>query len=417
MEKDFNKPIIINNKNFKKIVLDFLFPYSYEEKDTVLRYLLSRVLTKTNSYPDEELFSNAKINNFVMDFSFRSYGRGNNIYTEFRVTIPDKKVLQDENYSYEETIKFIMDTIYNPYAKDDEFYEDELDIAKNKLKMYIEESLNKVEMYSTIRTDEIIDDENKFKSLIFNYKDEIDNVTTKDLYNYFNDVIKSKRPIVFALGDIDSELADILNKSLPDANFEFEIDTNYINGFEKISSEIKEVEESKNFSQSILKVAYKVKDYKKSDAPILSLINFMLSSQSSKILYDYLRYENPLCYVCNSIVYMNYGVLIINAQIYRDKKDLALEQIKNVMEKLKEEEFVDKYLSNVKDRKRINLVRRQDIMNFVLDDYMDNYLEDCIPLDKEYETIKNLTSKDIVNFVNRLQLDTIYYLEGTRDAK
>ena len=160
-----------------------------------------------------------------------------------------------------------------------------------------------------------------------------------------------------------------------------------------------------------------MEDYKKSDAPILSLINFMLSSQSSKILYDYLRYENPLCYVCNSTAYMNYGVLIINAQIYREKKDLALEQIKNVMEKLKNEEFVDKYLENVKDRKRINLIRRQDSIHCILDDFMDNYLDNRMPLDEEYEIIKDLTSKDIVNLVNRLQLDTIYYLEGTRDAK
>lgn len=417
MEKDLKKPIIINNKNFKKIVLDFLFPYSYEEKDTVLRFLLSRVLIKTNTYPTEELIANAKIKNFIIDGGYSSFARGNTVYYEYRVTIPDKNILQDENYSYEKTMKFIIDTIYNPYSKDNEFYEEELDKAKNKLKISIDESLNKVEAYSSIKLDNIIDDEKKFKATIYKYKDEIDKVTVRDLYNHYEKVIKSKRPIVFAIGDIDSEFINVLNSNLNDSEIITNIDTNYINGFENIKDDVKEVQESKNFSQSILKVAYKVKDYKKSDAPILSLINFMLSSQSSKILYDYLRYENPLCYVCNSTAYMNYGVLIINVQIYREKKDLALEQIKNVMEKLKNEEFVDKYLENVKDRKRINLIRRQDSIYCILDDFMDNYLDNRMPLDEEYEIIKDLTSKDIVNLVNRLQLDTIYYLEGTRDAK
>ena len=37
-------------------------------------------------------------------------------------------------------------------------------------------------------------------------------------------------------------------------------------------------------------------------------------------------------------------------------------------------------------------------------------------LNEEYEIIKNMTTKDITNFIKRLELDTIYYLEGEKDA-
>ena len=85
--------------------------------------------------------------------------------------------------------------------------------------------------------------------------------------------------------------------------------------------------------------------------------------------------------------------------------------VKEVMESLKDEEFIKPYLENIIDRTRLGLLKLLDDKNGLLDEVVVETLGFDILYKDKYELVKNITSKDICDFANRLVLDTIYFIE------
>ena len=318
IEKD-RKPIIYKTKDFNKIVLEFLFPFKKEEKYTVYQALLLRMLqNKINRFPTEETFSNALICNYVLDFSLTYFhlSKEEDCF-KYRVVLPDKQILQDSDYHFQDTFSFVMDAIYNPYHKNQCFYESELVIAKTKLKTSLQNTLKNVQGYASIQVDELIDDAGYFKDSLYKHQKEIDLVNSKELYSFYEEVIGKKRPLVFGIGNISKEMENGIISSLPD----FQVATitkEYIESY--TLKEVKYVEEEGDYNQTILKYAYKIKAFKKEDIPMLSLVHFLLSSQSSSILQEFLRTQNNLVYAVSSVCYFFHGVFIITTSIKRQNK-------------------------------------------------------------------------------------------------
>lgn len=408
--------INLKTNNFNKIVIDLVFVSSLDDDFIIPGSLLVRMLTKkTNEFSTEENFSNALIKNYVLDFSFSKQNCANNFIYTYHITIPDKEVLQDQEYKYIDTLRFLKKAIYEPYANKDAFYEEEVNKAKENLKNYIESRLKNIDSYSSLKLDDIIDDLGYFKNSIFKHQDEIDNITGKDLFKYYKSIIQDKNPLIFVVGNTNDDFLKLLAET-----FNTKEDCTYlpykINPY-KINKDVRIVEERKDYSQSIVKMAYKVKNYTKDDMIMLSLITTLLNSQSSSILSDYLRNLKNLVYTCGGFAYLNHGVLIITAKIYRNNKELTIKAIKDVMKSFKDSAFLEEKLKLVVDRMRVNLKRQKDSIFSNLNDIKDNYFGSYLPLSKEYEMVSKIKVNDIVKFMDRVFLDTIYYLEGEKDVK
>lgn len=408
---------ILKTDNFKKIYISFIFPCKREKKFSVYGPLLKRLLLlKTNKYNSEEKFINACISNYVIDFFVSHSKVGDNVYFEYGVVLPDKEILKDEDYSYKKTINFVLDSIYNTYSKEEEFYENEVEKAKKSLKIGVLRDLDNINVYSNYRLREIFDDEGYFNDSIYRNKDDIDKVSSKDLFKCYQEVIKTKRPHVFICGNVSSDFVDLINEWFSDDLTMNDFDTDNLRPY-KIRKDVKHVEEKKKYSESIVKYAYKVKDYKKEDSVILPLVSSLLNSKSSHILFNYLRTKEKLVYTASANVHTLHGALMISASISSDKKEKTFETIEQVMKVMKDERKIKKYLPNIKDRIRINMEREKDSMGSLMDDFLNKEFFDDLTSSEEYEIIKGINEKDITSFMDRVYLDTVYYLEGVRDEK
>ena len=81
------------------------------------------------------------------------------------------------------------------------------------------------------------------------------------------------------------------------------------------------------------------------------------------------------------------------------------------MESLKDEQFIKPYLENIIDRARLGLLKLLDDKNGLLDEVVVKTLGFDMLYEEKYELIKNITGKDVTEFINRLVLDTVYFLE------
>lgn len=409
-----NEINVLKTDAFHKIVLDFIFPCKRCEDFSIYGNLLVRLLTKkTKKFPDEEAFSNALIENYVMDFSFSKSNCGENWFYTFHIVLPDNKVLKDKKYDYKKTLEFVINSIYEPFSLNNAFYEQELEIAKKKLKTYIEGGFKNINSYAQIRLEELIDDCGYFNDSLYKHQEDIENITAKELYAYYKNTIETKQPLVFVLGNVEKNFVNILKKVLPKLEKVSYIPY-HIKPF-KVRKQVQTVVEVKEYNQSIVEMAYKIENYKKEDDVMMSLLQFFLNSQSSRVLSDYLRDRDKLVYVASSNYHTYYGAFLITAQIYRDKKEKTIKTIKEVMELLENPSFVKEKLANVKERKRINLERQKDSLPSILRDFEVSYFKSYNTMIEEYEKLKKITVEEFVNFMKRLKLDTIYYLEGNKD--
>lgn len=225
-----------------------------------------------------------------------------------------------------------------------------------------------------------------------------------------------KKPFIFVAGDVSKSFI----KTLDNAFFKGLKPVKYIPYHVKLFLTCHQenwVNEKKEYNQSFVKVAYKVMDYQKEDLIYFTLLRFLFSSQSSNILMDYLRSRENLVYVARSSYNSYHGVFFITAQIAKGKHIQTIKTIKEVFTLLKEESFILERLENIKNRKKINLERQKDSLSSLFSDFQFSFFKTFYPLLEEYEKIKNITAKDIALFVKRLSLDTIYYLEGTKNEE
>ena len=124
-----------------------------------------------------------------------------------------------------------------------------------------------------------------------------------------------------------------------------------------------------------------------------------------------LRDEEEIVYSAGSGAILRAGTLIIDCFINKNNKDLAMSKIKEVMNSLKDAEFIKPFLDNIIERSRLNLLRLLDDKNILLDEVVVKTLGFDITNKEKHDLIKNVSSEDISKFVERLVLDTIYFLE------
>ena len=94
-----------------------------------------------------------------------------------------------------------------------------------------------------------------------------------------------------------------------------------------------------------------------------------------------------------------------------NNKDIVIEKVKEVIESLKNPDNINVFLVNIKERRRLNLIKMLDDKFTLFNDQIMDVLEVSKKSNVLYEEILNITSEDISKFVDRLVLDTIYFIK------
>lgn len=406
------KPIFIENKNFQTILISIIFPYQEKITDLAKQTLLPNMLLFMNeNYQTEEEFQKKIKENYILDYSVKQITIGTTAAFIFNLTIPDTHTLKKDYI--ERQILFFKNAIFNPKTIDNGFDPFEVEREKENLKIGIKNNNKNFKTYLKNRIRKLADNKGIFSTTLEDHQEQIDEVTPQNLYDYYKEKIRHNTPIIFAMGNIEKEkISSILEKNFITVKEEKQIiNTDYIHYLTPFRTTSQEVIETKDFKDSALSFIYKVKDMKKEDQIILSIITSLLTSLYSRLLNKKLRDENNLIYSSNVTFYPNFGVFEIVVFINPNNKERAKEKIKEVISCLSDEKLITPLLDNIKEHRRINLIKQQDNKYSIFNDEIYKRLEIGYTEKESYELTRNITAKDITNFMDRLKLDTIYFLK------
>ena len=406
------KPIFIKNENFQTILINIIFPYQEKEEELAKQALLPAMLVyMTEKYPTEELFQKKLKENYILSYSARQITIGTTAAFNFHLEIPDKKTLKKD--VIEKQVELFSEAIFHPKIENEGFDNFELKREKENLKLKIRNSEKSFKAYLNNQTAKLVDNEGIFSRNLKDHLSQIDEITPQNLYDYWKEKIKNNTPIIFIMGNIEEkEITPIIEKYFIKYDKEYQtLETDYIHYLTPYRTTPQKITEEKEFRDSAISLIYKVKDMKQEDNILLSLVHSLLTSLSSRLLNKKLRDEYNLIYSSEVTFFPNYGLLKITAYINPKNKDLVEEKIKEVLNSLKDENKITPLLEKIKERRRINLIRSLDNKYSIMNDNIFKTLKIDYTSEEIYNLLKEKTAKDVAEFIDRLSLDTTYFLK------
>lgn len=406
------KPIFIKNENFQTILINIIFPYQENEEELAKQALLPAMLVyMTEKYPTEELFQKKLKENYILSYSARQITIGTTAAFNFHLEIPDKKTLKKD--VIEKQVELFSEAIFHPKIENEGFDNFELKREKENLKLKIRNSEKSFKAYLSNQTAKLVDNEGIFSRNLKDHLSQIDEITPQNLYDYWKEKINNNTPIIFIMGNIEEkEITPIIEKYFIKYDKEYQtLETDYIHYLTPYRTTPQKITEEKEFRDSAISLIYKVKDMKQEDNILLSLVHSLLTSLSSRLLNKKLRDEYNLIYSSEVTFFPNYGLLKITAYINPKNKDLVEEKIKEVLNSLKDENKITPLLEKIKERRRINLIRSLDNKYSIMNDNIFKTLKIDYTSEESYNLLKEKTAKDVAEFIDRLSLDTTYFLK------
>lgn len=406
------KPIFIKNENFQTILINIIFPYQEKEEELAKQALLPAMLVyMTEKYPTEEVFQKQLKENYILSYSARQITIGTTAAFNFHLEIPDKKTIKKD--VIEKQVGLFSEAIFHPKIENEGFDNFELKREKENLKLKIRNSEKSFKAYLSNQTAKLVDNEGIFSRNLKDHLSQIDEITPQNLYDYWKEKIKNNTPIIFIMGNIEEkEITPIIEKYFIKYDKEYQtLETDYIHYLTPYRTTPQKITEEKEFRDSAISLIYKVKDMKQEDNILLSLVHSLLTSLSSRLLNKKLRDEYNLIYSSEVTFFPNYGLLKITAYINPKNKDLVEEKIKEVLNSLKDENKITPLLEKIKERRRINLIRSLDNKYSIMNDNIFKTLKIDYTSEESYNLLKEKTAKDVAEFIDRLSLDTTYFLK------
>lgn len=405
-------PVIYKNKDFQSIIVKVMFPFEEKIKDLAKIQLLPSMLNHMNNkYPSEELLQLERKRLYILGAGCSRSIIGTTGVFSFNLIIPDTDALGKD--ILEEQFEFFSELIYNPRIEDNGFSKFEFEREVNNLRLGISNALKNVRPYHQIKLRELVDDDTEVLSRdITRHQELIDGVTPSNLYDYYLDVIKNNQPVIYVMGNVDDEkINELCNKYLYRKKY---TDKEYIANlyyYLEPREKVQEIEENSKFKDSVFSVVYKVKDMKQEDVILLNTLRNILTSLSSRLLGEKLRDESELIYSSRVVAYPHFGIFEITIYINKENITEVKEKLEEVIQEFKNEEVIGEALKNILERKRINLLRKLDDKYYLFEDFILKDLDIDKTAEEYFEMAKKVTAKDISNFVDRLVLDTTYFLK------
>lgn len=403
---------MIKTKKFKTITTRIIFSDKIKKNEITLKNFVSDMLTySSKKYNTQKKLSTRLQDLYALNVFSNCYRIGNTYNLDLGISFLNEKYTEDGMLN--ESIDFLREIVLNPNIKSNEFDEVSFNIVKDAIRDQIESIKEDTRKLSLIKMLELMGSEEVYSFHGFGYKEDLEEITTKSLYEYYKNMLKTNKIDIFIIGDIDfSETEKIFEEK-----FKFNNKNNkrldVLYNHKIIDNKVKLKEIKYPVSQAKLSIGCKIEklsDYERNYS--LTLFNIILGGNSDSKMFKNIREKNSLCYYISSVANKMDSILLITSGIENKNKDRVIElvnkEINNISNGIFEEEDIEKA--------KINYIS-------ILDEIEDNpyqiiscyYSMELLPIDNietRKKMIKKVTKEDIINVSKKIKIDSICILGG-----
>lgn len=402
----------IKTDKFKTISIDINFYRKIKEDEVTKRNLLKMILLDSNNdYKTERelIIESEKLYDIKISSSISRIGEFSDLSFQTKF-LNEKYTEEDMN---KESIIFFLNLIFNPYIKDNKFIN--IDKQKNKLlQEMISVKDNKVK-YSILKLMKKIKDK-PYSYNPYGTAEELDEITGKDLYNYYKKVLNEDQIDIFVLGDFSSQkMKDIFKEY-------FKV-TTFKKGNKKLlvkelvpRKRIVKYHEYDKVSQSQLVLLCSLNNLTDFERKYtIKLYSEILGGSSNSILFSKVREEKSYCYYINSGVKAYDNILVINSGMEKKNVEPAIKLIRKCLKDINNGKLSEDILESSKNTLISSIKTSSDTPSGIINTALSRVL---VSSDSTIDRINNfskITKEDIIKVSKKVNLHTILTLENKED--
>jgi len=403
---------IIKTKKFKTITFEVNFRRKLDSKEITIRNLLKSVLlTSNNNFRSELELIRETENLYDLKLLSSNMRIGNYSNLSFRVRFLNEKYTEESMNEY--SINLLMDILFNPHVNNNSFDIEIVDKCKKKLEKSLKKLKDNKLKYTLFKLLETTKDKpysyNSYGSL-----EDLEKINAKNLYEYYQSMLRDDMVDIFVVGDIDTtKIKNVVKEMFKVKTFK-KIKNDILVPELLIRKRIKKVKEDEIANQSQLTVLCSLNNLTDFERKYVLLVyNELLGGSSNSLLFNNIREKNSYAYYINSNVKSYDNILMIYSGIEIGNSENVLKLIRKTLNDIRKGKFDFELLNNSKETIIASIKASLDSPAGIINTYYAKVLVDSEDFEKRIEQINKVTKDNIVNLARKVNLHTVYLLEGT----
>lgn len=398
-----------NTDKFKNTRVIVMFSKELEDDSVYWNALTYMLEDKCNLYDSKKKVTAKLDEMYGAMFSVRCNNRGNLTNISFRCSaISDKYVDED---MFEQQIALLSNFIYDPII----YREEALDLLDEAKRILESELYYLKDNPRTLASREAADMYSdyigypRFVDIADLDKLNIDIVRKK--YEY---MINNMSVNVFVSGNIDEDkviaiIKDKLNVKAREKCKNTSIKVVYKGLVEK--------QQEKKINQSNIIMTYKTSyELNRDNYCILTVLDGLLGSLSTSLLFQEVREKHSLCYSIYSSHSDFSGVVNVDTSCSKGKEEVVVEMIEQQIARIQQGDFEENLIDKTKIAILTNMMKKLDLPTTNLSNMsLVASFGDMFDNTKVMERIKTVTKEEVVSLARSFQLIIKYVMKGISD--
>ncbi|MFC7372235.1 EF-P 5-aminopentanol modification-associated protein YfmF [Fictibacillus iocasae] len=404
----------VQTKKYKtnSIVLQLLRPI--EGENVTKRALLPFVLQAgTKQLPSSKAIRGALDDMYGASLSVDLSKKGENQVISLRLEVANEKFLSDSTPLFEQSLKLLSEILLQPAAENVSFLEEIVNKEKRSLKQQIESIYDDKMRYANKRLLEEMYQDELYRYNVYGEEKEVDRITPKELYEYYQSVISRDKMDLYVIGDT----AQLNVREAAEKYFQLagRNSDNPVSKKDEIQpAKVNEVFEVQDVQQGKLNMGYRTyTTYNDSDYYALQVCNGVFGGFSHSKLFMNVREKESLAYYAVSRFESHKGAVFVMSGIEAANYEKAVKIIKEQLDEIVSGNITDSELEQTKAMIKNQILETID-SSFGLTEVL--YHAVVSGTDRTVEEwlsgIDAVTKKDVTEVAKKLKLDTIYFLKG-----
>lgn len=407
IEKDGFNLHLIKDTNYKTIYINIIFGSLIDKKDiTYSNLLFKNLLFSTKKYNSPRKIAIRKEDLYGLSLSYHKVRKSNYLLNELSLSFPLDKYTEDG--LLKDSIDFLMETLSNPNVSNGKFDDEIFNITKNMLKEEIKSEMEDPSSFAMKNYFDIIGSSNPYNYSLYGTLDDLDSITSTDLYNFYKSYFSKCNIDIIVTGDIDFDLINSLFDSFPFKGIRNYTSDLYLDYSKKYTLNIIK----SDYNQSKLIMGASCKDFSLYEKKYVSIFyNIIFGNSPNSKLFLNVREKKSLCYSINSIFNRLDGLFMIYAGISKSNFKLALDEINKCISDMKKGLFNDDDIDDARVFIKSVIEESFDYQSSICERYFNNLYFDLDDKDKQLKMIDKVTKEEICEFANKINIDTILLVE------
>lgn len=407
------KLYVIPTERFKRNTIRLVFRRQVKKEEiSGLLFTLGVLFEGSKKYPSGRELKIASDNLYAAGWSWGGSLSGNYLICHIDFHFLDEKYTEEG--MLDQTLQFFKELLFSPNVENGGFDKETVELVRLRMLEEIETEKEAPGVYAVKKMKMYLSPDTPISYSNIGYKQDYLELTAEDLYEYYQECLKTCDLDVFVCGHVkDINWKEKIRSFIPINTIKKAKNINpYIEhkSYRKKAQTIIEQDEN---NQSKLVIGCKLDPLTSFERQYVTHVySYILGGGADSYLFQNVREKNSLCYSISSGFQILNNIMTISAGIDGENLKKTVHLVKEQMKKMKKGEFTEEQIKNAMTVYVEAKHQLTDSVNGLISN-VDNHIHYGYDLfERQMEEIEKVTKEDVMKLASKIHFDTIFLLEG-----